>query len=84
MVYQQKIGYDENREFKYAMEWCSREEATHVSGSGVSGVIARIEDITVVGTVNWNEEAIDKLRASADLLSPARIPARELEIKSSR
>lgn len=44
---------------------CPREEAEFVSGSGVSGTVARIEDCTVVGRVDWSIEQIAEATASA-------------------
>lgn len=47
------------------MVWCTREEATHVSLTGICGALARIEDCKVVGRVPWPEEQISQARASA-------------------
>jgi len=45
--------------------WCVREEATHLSCSGVSGCIVPVKDAKVVGRVSWSEEAIDDHRKDA-------------------
>lgn len=37
---------------------CSRKEAEFVSGAGIAGCIRRIQDIEVIGMVNWSEEEI--------------------------
>lgn len=44
------------------MVWCKREEATHVTGAGVSGCIAPLTKIKVIGRVRWSEEDIDRER----------------------
>jgi len=44
---------------------CTREEATHVSGTGVAGCIVAIEDIICGDYVNWDKETIDDARKSA-------------------
>lgn len=41
---------------------CSREEAEFVSGAGVSGVIRRIEDVTVYRRVDWEDRTIARHR----------------------
>ena len=53
--------------------WCRREEATHVSLSGVCGAVAPISECKIVGRVNWDEvdvqEQVDTanhMAASAD------------------
>ena len=38
-----------------------------MSGAGVAGVIARISDITVTGTVAWSAETIREERESSKL-----------------
>ena len=57
---QQEIGPDQVR-----LQWCSRKEAEYVTGSGVSGKIARLSDIKVTGRVNWPEKLIDEARQNA-------------------
>jgi hypothetical protein len=44
---------------------CTREDATHVSGSGVGGCIVAVEDIICEGYVNWDKETIDRERERA-------------------
>lgn len=41
---------------------CAREEAEFVSGSGVGGCIARIEDVIITGLVNWEPRTIARHR----------------------
>lgn len=40
------------------MMWCAKEEATHVTGTGVAGCIEKISDIEVTGRVSWSEDMI--------------------------
>jgi hypothetical protein len=47
------------------LEFCLREQATHVSGSGVCGCIAPLSAIRVVGMVEWPQGVIDDHRARA-------------------
>lgn len=47
------------------MIWCTREEATHLSLTGVCGAIAPIEACKVVGRVDWSEKQIDEERKYA-------------------
>ena len=47
------------------MMWCTREEATHVTGTGVGGCTVPIDEIECHGYVNWDQETIDKARESA-------------------
>lgn len=47
------------------LRWCLPEEATYVSGSGVAGCIAPIDEITVVGMVPWPAAELAELEASA-------------------
>lgn len=49
----------------YRLQFCHRDEATHVSMSGVCGAIAPIEKCVVVGTVEWSKAMIDEARAKA-------------------
>jgi len=41
---------------------CTREEAEFVGGAGVSGCIARLEDIIITGRVNWEDRTIARAR----------------------
>jgi len=43
---------------------CRREDATHISASGVCGLLALIEDVVVVGRVNWTLEQCEEHRES--------------------
>jgi len=45
--------------------WCIREEATHVSCSGICGACVPVTEVKVIGRVPWTEEDIEKLRDSA-------------------
>ncbi len=39
-------------------QWCSKKEATHVSGYGVAGCIAPISEIEITGRVDWPEDIL--------------------------
>jgi len=41
---------------------CSRDEATFVSGAGVAGTVARLEDIEIIGLVEWKPRTIQRYR----------------------
>lgn len=47
------------------MMWCTREEATWVTGYGVCGVTHRIENIICDGYIAWSKEQIDEARKDA-------------------
>lgn len=51
---------------------CLQDEATHVSGSGVGGCIAPIDQITITGIVAWPQEHIDEAEQSAIRLGTTR------------
>lgn len=38
--------------------WCEKEDATHVTGSGVAGCLAPISEVKIIGKVEWSEEAV--------------------------
>lgn len=42
------------------LEWCTREEAEYVTGSGVCGIIKPIDQVKVVGRVEWPDEQIQE------------------------
>lgn len=70
-----KILFESCREFgegrdgtRVRMQWCLREEATHLSLSGICGAMARIEDCKVTGMVDWPPKMLDEARESARLL----------------
>ena len=44
------------------MRPCQRKDATHVTGSGVSGIFEPIENVVVVGRVNWSPEQIQQAK----------------------
>jgi hypothetical protein len=46
------------------MRPCQRKDATHVTGSGVSGILAEIGDVAVVGRVAWSPEKIQQEKNS--------------------
>jgi hypothetical protein len=50
------------------MTFCTREQAEYVCGSGVGGVIRRLDDVTVIGRVNWSEEVLAQERCSFAVL----------------
>jgi hypothetical protein len=50
---------------KKRMEFCLREEATHLSLSGIAGAIAPVEKCKAVGRVGRRDEDIEEARASA-------------------
>jgi hypothetical protein len=54
-----------NGSVKKRMQWCLREEATHVSLTGTCGCIAPVEKCKVVGRVDWPEQQIDDDRSYA-------------------
>ncbi|MEY2260523.1 hypothetical protein AB7872_08910 [Rhodanobacter denitrificans] len=49
-------------------QWCLREEATHVSGSGVCGCLAEITRIRVTGQVEQPADVLESERAIARAL----------------
>lgn len=56
------------REFgpdKTQLVYCNRKEAEYVGLSGIAGTIARINDVKIVGRVNWPEEQINDERKRA-------------------
>ena len=50
---------------KARMQTCLREEATHLSLSGICGAIAPIEACKVTGMVNWSDEELSQARMRA-------------------
>ena len=60
---QQRVGPDHKK-----LVFCRREEATYVSGVGVTGCIAPIEEIRVTGNIldhGWTREMVDDERRCA-------------------
>ena len=47
------------------MQFCLREEATHLSLSGICGAIAPVEMCKVTGMVDWRPEHLEEERESA-------------------
>lgn len=65
-----EILFESCREFETGsgqarLQSCLREEATHLSLSGIAGAIAPIEQCKIIGRVNWPEEQIAEARESA-------------------
>lgn len=52
-----QIVWDSSQDNERLMS-CHRKNATHVAASGVGGLLRPIEDIVVVGRVNWTPEQI--------------------------
>lgn len=50
---------------KKRMQFCLREEATHLALTGICGAIAPIEMCKVTGMVTWSKAMLDDSRASA-------------------
>lgn len=57
-----------NRPAPKRWRWCSREESTHVTGSGVCGCIAPITEIIVTGMVDWSAEELAQAEHEAKML----------------
>jgi len=51
------------------LRFCYQEEATYLSLSGVAGNIAPVDEVKVVGKVNWAPEHIEEARQGALLLA---------------
>lgn len=49
---------DAKRAGKVAVVNCSKDEAEFVSAYGLCGTMARIEDVKIIGRVNWPEEDV--------------------------
>jgi len=47
------------------LRWCYREEAQYVSLAGVGGAVAPVDEVKVVGRVNWKPEHIEEARQQA-------------------
>lgn len=50
---------------KKRMQFCLREEATHLSLVGIGGTIAPVELCTVTGMVDWRPKHLEEARESA-------------------
>lgn len=50
---------------KVKLQWCTREEATHLGLHGIGGAIAPIEECEVTGIVDWPASIIGQYRDSA-------------------
>jgi hypothetical protein len=59
---------DERDGQKKRMQFCLRDEATHLSLSGICGAIAPIEMCKVTGVVDWPPKHLAEARESARLL----------------
>jgi hypothetical protein len=51
---------------KQQMQWCLREDATHVALTGIGGTIAPIEAVIVTGMVAWSEEVLHEAQKHAE------------------
>lgn len=51
--------FDDDAATKQVRVWSTREEATHVTLTGVCGAFAAIEDVTVTGMVDWPKDILD-------------------------
>src|SRR5271157_4895617 len=47
------------------LRWCYQEEATYLSLSGVGGAVAPVDEVKVIGRVNWSPEHIEEARQQA-------------------
>jgi len=55
------------------LTFCARQDATHVSGYGVCGVILPLYEVIVDGRVRWADELLDSERRHAELLIGERL-----------
>lgn len=55
------------------LEFCPRDEAEYVSGSGVCGVILRAADVTIIGRVSWSGSVLAEERKGFNLLIGQRV-----------
>lgn len=61
-----EILFDSCRDFQGGkMRYCLREQATHVTLTGIAGAIAPIEECTVTGMVPWPDELLKEAREKA-------------------
>lgn len=61
-----EILFDSCRDFQGSkMRYCLREQATHVTLTGIAGAIAPIEECTVTGMVPWPGELLEEAREKA-------------------
>ncbi|MEL3888438.1 hypothetical protein, partial [Pseudomonas aeruginosa] len=61
-----EILFDSCRDFQGSkMRYCLREQATHVTLTGIAGAIAPIEECTVTGMVPWPDELLEEAREKA-------------------
>ncbi len=63
---------DEDEPPRERLEWCLRDEATHVSLYGICGAIAHIDDCDVTGMVGWSEATLAGERRSAEQMAANR------------
>lgn len=47
------------------LRWCYQEEATYLSLAGVGGTVAPVDEVKVIGKVNWKPEHIEEARQQA-------------------
>ncbi|MFK1354891.1 hypothetical protein ACIUYZ_01065 [Pseudomonas aeruginosa] len=61
-----EILFDSCRDFQGGkMRYCLREQATHVSLTGIAGAIAPIDECTVTGMVQWPDGLLKEAREKA-------------------
>ena len=61
-----EILFDSCRDFQGGkMRYCIREQATHVSLTGIAGAIAPIDECTVTGMVQWPDGLLKEAREKA-------------------
>lgn len=48
------------------LRWCLREDATHLSLSGISGALAPVRDCKVIGMVDWPQKELQAARDYAE------------------
>ena len=48
------------------MQWCVRQEATHLSLAGIAGAVAPVGECKVVGQVDWPADILDQEEKRAD------------------
>jgi hypothetical protein len=64
------IFYQAQQEIKgKKLEWCYQDEAQFLSLRGVGGTVAPVNEVKVVGKVNWNPEKIEEARRMAILMA---------------
>jgi hypothetical protein len=65
---QQRVGPRKER-----LVFCAQDEAVYVSGAGIAGCCAPLDDIEVLGPCNWSVERIDEAAEAARLMIGTRV-----------